>query len=375
MTKPYQRGPNSWQVKIDRAGPDGTQHKINKTFDTRAEAQRHIDITLGKIAAEERVDRTIERATTLRKLLERYRDEETAKREDGHAKRQEESLLRKWMNSEWADFSILSLETPMLAEWRDEQLADGAAPTTVSNPLNTLSKVFRHARTEWGIKVANPVTDLKRPKANDPREAFLRAEQERVLLEACEDGPWQLPWVTKIGLATSMRASEIRRLNWKHIDLVKKFAHLPKTKNGTKRDVPISTLGALELFKELDKLPKRADGYLFGHPEKLAEDGGYTATMLTSSYANAVDRASEKDPLFKLLNADLTFHDLRHISITRLVPFHKDALDLAKTTGHKTLAILMRYYNEEAEDRAARIAKAEEEKVAKAKAAIAALAA
>jgi integrase len=176
------------------------------------------------------------------------------------------------------------------------------------------------------------------------------------LLAACEQGPPQLPWATKIALATAMRASEIRRLERRHIHLDNGFVHLPKTTNGDKRDVPPVLPGAADVMAEaMQTLPVRADGYLFGHPDKLGSEGGYTQSMLTASFADAVDRAALADDEFRNLNADFRFHDARHVATTRLAPLHRDALDLAKTTGHKTLSVLMRFYNEKPEDCAARL--------------------
>jgi integrase len=51
----------------------------------------------------------------------------------------------------------------------------------------------------------------------------------------------------------------------------------------------------------------------------------------------------------------IRFHDLRHWGCTRLADYHVDALDLAKTTGHRTLQVLARYYNPSRSDRNKRI--------------------
>jgi len=358
MPKPIERGPNSWQVKIRRKLPDGTVSNINRTFDTREEAQSFIDITVGRVAGHEVIDKKVERSTSLRQILERFRDEITVKKENVAARGQEASMIRKWLTVEWVDWPVVSIEPAMIAEWRDEQLDEGAAGTTVKNPMNLLSKVFRIARTEWGIRVDNPVNGVARPPSGPGREAFLRSTEEKTLLAECGNGPWPLKWCTRAALLTAMRAGEIRRLEWKHIDLVNGVVHLPKTKNGERRDVPLVLPGALELFAEMaEKIARRDDGYVFGHPDKTGAEGGYTATMLTSAFANAVDRTAKVDESFATLNSDLRFHDLRHVATTRLAPLHRDALDLSKTTGHKTLSVLARYYNEAPAARAARLRK------------------
>ena len=68
--------------------------------------------------------------------------------------------------------------------------------------LFLLGHVFEVARKEWGIYVHNPVRDIKVPPSGRPRD---------------------------------------RRLRWKHIDLHRRNAHLPDTKNGAAETVPLST--------------------------------------------------------------------------------------------------------------------------------------
>ena len=346
MPKPIRRGANSWQVKLRRKLPDGSTSNINRTFDSFVEAQTFIESTLGRVAGHERMDRRRERETSFRMLLERYRTDIVSKKPRKPAA-QQTSVLNKWARVEWADWPILTLEASLFATWRNEQVARGASGSTVSNAMNTLSGVFRTAISEWGLRITNPLAGLSRPKPAPAREAYLDADEETRLLEACRLGPPQLVWAVKIALTTAMRAAEIRGLKWSHANLKTRIVHLPQTKNGEKRDVPLILPGAVEAFVAIRKsLPVRDDDYIFGDPEKPGSAGGYSATMLTHAFSDAAERAGMPD---------FRFHDLRHVATTRLAPLHRDALDLSKTTGHKTLAVLARYYNERPEDRVARL--------------------
>ena len=49
-----------------------------------------------------------------------------------------------------------------------------------------------------------------------------------------------------------MRRGEILSLRWEHVHLNKRFVHLPDTKNGNSRNVPLSPQ-ALELLKDLPR--------------------------------------------------------------------------------------------------------------------------
>jgi len=52
--------------------------------------------------------------------------------------------------------------------------------------------------------------------------------------------------MVQLALETAMRQGELRRLRWQHIDLNRRTAHLPDTKNGEARTVPLSTTAARE---------------------------------------------------------------------------------------------------------------------------------
>jgi integrase len=43
-----------------------------------------------------------------------------------------------------------------------------------------------------------------------------------------------------LAIETAMRRGEMLDLRWQHIDLVRCVAHLPLTKNGDSRDIPLS---------------------------------------------------------------------------------------------------------------------------------------
>ena len=73
-----------------------------------------------------------------------------------------------------------------------------------------------------------------------------------------------LRWHTNILLAleTAIRRSEIAELRWRFIDLEKRVAHLPDTKNGNARDVPFSTK-AITILSSLKEHSKQTTDKVF----------------------------------------------------------------------------------------------------------------
>ena len=160
-------------------------------------------------------------------------------------------------------------------------------------------------------------------------------EIERVCMALGYDGrvetkQHQVALVFLIALETAMRAGEILSLEWSRVDLEGRHCTLEMTKNGTRRQVPLSTR-AVELLR---LAPSRA-GPLFD----------LTSRSLDVLFRRARDKAQIPD---------LRFHDSRHEAITRLAQ-KLDILDLARMVGHKNLGSLRVYYNPTASEIAARL--------------------
>jgi integrase len=136
------------------------------------------------------------------------------------------------------------------------------------------------------------------------------------------------------GIETGMRRGEILSLTWENVHLDKRYVHLPDTKNGDSRDVPLSP-AALELLRELLR-NIRADQCMFqSHYEALK-----------SAWRRACDRAGINDR---------RFHDLRHEATSRFFAKGLNVMEVAAITGHKDLRMLQRYTHLIAKDLARKL--------------------
>lgn len=342
----YKRGDHEFQVKIRRNG-----ESISGTFETLAEARKYRQVKLGKVLAHEYVDTKKERRTTLRALLARYESEVTPTKAGA---RQEANRLQAWARTDLAALPIAAIEPKDIADWIAAQ--KGKAPSTVSNAVNVLSAVFRKAR-EWGYRVDNPCQGVSRPKARPARFAVMSDEDQTRLIEACQRGPSWLPHVVQIALTTGMRQGEIRRMHWDHIH--SEWLHLPQTKNGESRDVPL-TRAAEAVINEMRRTGvRRIDGWVFGDPDKLSAEDGFTEWQVQQAYRDAALYAEEHLGVKRC-----TFHDLRHIALTALAEYHDDVIQLQRTSGHKTLGVLARYLNETPDKTAKKVRAREATKLA-----------
>ncbi|MDI6748226.1 MAG: site-specific integrase [Rhodocyclaceae bacterium] len=307
------------------------------------------------------VSRAEAESTTLKEALERYQREVTPRKRGAEV---EGYRIRALLSLPLALRPLAAVRGTDVARFRDDELARGLAPSTIMKSLALLSHLFETARKEWGIEVDNPVKKISKPKVDNARERRLSEDETRYLLAALDDpgdavktldGDRRNTWTPKIArfaIETAMRQGEILALDWKHVDLERQTAHLPETKNGTTRNVPLSTT-AVALLKGDGEVKRLRRGKVFPT----------TASALKQSFSRAVARgrrlyladceSAGSEPVDGFLT-DLTFHDLRHEATSRLAE-RLQLHELMRVTGHKDTRMLARYYHPRAEDLARKL--------------------
>ena len=316
-----------WQAKIRRES-----YPIQaRSFDTKAQTERWARDIENDMNKGIFVDRTESEKNTLRDVLAGYHDEVTPLKRGASA---EAPRLRAMMRRPIAEIKIAALSSTHIAKFRDARLKE-VAGTTVNNELNLIAHALETARREWGTHIPeNPVCLVRRPQGAKPRDRRLVGDEEQRLLAACTDArnPFLLP-IVKVAIETAMRQSEIVGLDWKHVDLKKRTAYLPETKNGESRGVPLSYTAVATLHA----LPHSISGKLFP---------GVTTEAVKRAFMRACERAEIEN---------LHFHDLRHEATSRLFEKNLNPLEVASITGHKTLQMLKRYTHLRAEDLAKKL--------------------
>jgi len=117
-----------------------------------------------------------------------------------------------------------------------------------------------------------------------------------------------------------MRRGELLSTLWSDVHIEESYIHLPMTKNGSSRDVPLSSR-ARDILSDL---PRGLSEVVFPiHFEALK-----------GLWKRACKRADIED---------LHFHDLRHEATTRFFEKGLNVMEVAAITGHKDLRMLKRY--------------------------------
>lgn len=231
----------------------------------------------------------------------------------------------------WVNKTVVTVAPVDITRWMDLRLRV-VKPATVVRELNDISGFFTWLIKDRHVPITNPCHAVRRPSNADVArtKTYTWSEIRRLLkaagykrVPADYTGAAMLGHFFLLALRTAMRVGEIAKVCWSDIDLQQQYLHLPTTKNGDPRDVPLSSKAVLLLQR-----------MYFGE-EMLCPVGSETIGVYFR-------KARAEAGL-----GDVHFHDTRHHATTQMSE-KLSVLELAAVTGHRDLKSLKRYYNPKA---------------------------
>ena len=261
---------------------------------------------------------------TLGDLLKRYSQEITPAKRGAET---EQRRLQRLIRDSLSLLTVDQLNSPVIASFRDRRLLNGNRASQYD--LILIRHCLKVAINEWGLMLSsNPVDRVKMPPSSPARQRRLEVgEFER--LKAASDGtrnPHIWPIIV-FAIETGMRRSEILGLTWDNIDLERRIAFLPITKNGSSREVPLSAR-AFEVLRQ-----QQSKKIVRPFPVKA------------NAFRLAWDRLRARAGL-----VDFKFHDFRHEALSRFFEMGLSIPEVALISGHRDVRMLMRYTHLRAED-------------------------
>ncbi len=236
---------NKWQVQVRRSGfaPQ------SRTFDYKSDAEAWARKTERQFdSGDVGVNHHALRRVSVEDLLKRYRSTVTPKKRGAHMERYKiDTLLRHPI----AHASLLALSSALVANYRDERLRT-VAPATVRRELSVLHHCLDVARKDWGVPLAaNPVDQITLPKLPQSRDRRPTSGEIDRLLKGCSKGRTKLfAPIIRFAIETGMRRGEIVAMRWEDIDFDAQTLHIPVTKTGVARDIPLSD-AAVAIIRDL----------------------------------------------------------------------------------------------------------------------------
>jgi integrase len=350
--------PNGWEYVFKRAGV--LDKPLYMTFASEEEGDAYAArlealLDRGIVPTEHQAENKI---TTLDALVSQYI-------RDAHPKPKDVAALGTVTKARGFTH-LASINAGWVDDWITElKRVDKIAPATIRAKVGALARC-----TDWGMRKGlllmpdHPLrtlpdgyaqytptdaafaggarTDVERDRRLEPGEyerilavidgGVLHRKQRPLAIEH----PDALRCMFILAVESAMRMREMYTLTVQQVDIAKRTVFLEKTKNGSKRQVPMSSVAKSLLEARL----KAVQGdMLFPWVAKDANQKTLrdTSDYLSKLYIGIFEQAG---------CADLKFHDLRHHAVSML--FERTTLsdaEIMKVVGHKSMRMMLRYAN------------------------------
>lgn len=267
---------------------------------TLAEARERVRKLLYEIESgrfEERTGVEAENRQTLGEIIPEYVEK--------HAKTQN----RDWRNKQSLLAKFTDLHGKRLDQIKRADVVKALDAIVVTAPVSA-NRALAHLKhlMNWsvdrGMLEASPITGMKLPTKETPRERFLTNDELRALWSACDADGYPFGDCMKLLILSGQRRAEVAEMRWSELDLDKRLWTLPsaRAKNGKQHTVPI-TDAMLAVLRRV--------------PRYLTSDYVFTTTGKTpiSGFGRVKDRFDKALPKG---TAPWIVHDLRRTMSTNL---------------------------------------------------------
>lgn len=224
----------------------------------------------------------------------------------------------------------------MVQQFKHERKKDKVGVTgrevsgcTVNKSLKVLSNMFRLAK-KWKMAKENPAEDIDRFKEKPDDVTVLDVEREREFFKAIERNSRirYLNGIAHLAIYTGMRLREILDLEKDRVDLKGMVLKLEDTKNGEKREVPL-TMNLTKILEEAINRVSKNNPYVFPSPRT-----GKPYTSIDKAFKAAMKEAGFDH---------YKFHWLRHSFASRMAEEGLDEKTTMEIGGWKTNSMVKRY--------------------------------
>lgn len=232
--------------------------------------------------------------------------------------RRSRSILDQHILPRFGDFKLAKVRTEDIDRWQSERMEE-ASPGTVRKEMMRLKHLLNCA-VKWRYVKESPAKGLQTVKMPPGRVRYLTPEERAALLEQSRP---ELRVYIEVALQTGARRGELCGLRWTDVDMRTRSVAFPKTKNGERRNIPMTDI----LYQILQSLPRPLD---------------QKALVLPTLSADAVTIGFGR--LAKALNLpNLKFHDLRHDVASTLTMAGVPQRSVMEILGHRDPRMTLRY--------------------------------
>jgi integrase len=252
---------------------------------------------------------------------------------------QTEKERLKPLKTYFASTSLSRITAEPVRQYVAERKAENLSNRTINMEVSCLARILRRAK-RWHL-IADEIRPL--PERRDIGRVLTPEQKTQLLKTALSKPEWQVARLAMtLALNTTMRACEIRALQWQDIDSKERVITVRKSKTEAgQRLIPLNRNAwrtILELGERTEKLvggSLRAGWYVFPHAEGNTRPD---PTQPMSSWRTAWRRLTQEAGL-----SGLRFHDLRHHAIAELAESSTSEQTIMSIAGHVSARMLAHY--------------------------------
>jgi integrase len=308
-----------------RADVRRTGHRrLTRVFGSKAEAVRWARSIEHAMDSREHSDQRALTGVTVADLIDLWLEELT---DVPRAKRSALKIMRENLGSE----RIATMTDTVFVRYVRDR---GVAPVTWGVELSYMASLWRYAQRVWKLPLkGNPALEARemlrmigesgrsQQRMRRPTPGELDALKDHFRQKKRQSIP--MTDLIDFAVASAMRAGEITRIRWAHLDgpsvLIEARKH-PTEKESNDQRVPLLP----EALKIIERQTSPKAGAIFP----------YKSHSIGTMFSRAVT---------DLGIPDLRFHDLRHEGISRLFEAGFTVPEVALFSGHRSWAMLARY--------------------------------
>jgi integrase len=262
--------------------------------------------------------------------IERVKVDESKKTYDSKMgifrKRIPDSLKQKVLS----EINVQDIE-PIKLNMIDESMA----PNYIEKTMNVITQVYKFAIDMYGYVGEIPTSKIKIPKKDNKRDRFLTEKETDLLLKELRLVSEQLHDMAILSLYCGLRAGEIFKLEWQHVNFDNNRILLRDRKNGQNIQLPMHGK-VKEMLMNRQHAENDCSGYIFktlNNKQKKAISSSFRKVVQKLGFNKGVT-----DPRHKVV-----FHTLRHTYASRLVMKGVDLYTTQILMGHKNSTMTQRY--------------------------------
>lgn len=238
---------------------------------------------------------------------------------------------------------------------------EGRKKPLSANTLTSMHRLLRvifNTAIAWQLITKSPMAGLKYPKKMKSKTSFYDENESLKLLTTLEEEPLVWRALIVVAITTGLRRGEICGLEWKHINLDKKFIEIdqqlvytkatqkivkaPKSE-GANRKVSIPQM-AVDLLADVRSYTKKEKFRMGSRWKNEGEHDFVFRTGTGSSFTPEYLSSKWRDFLKAKELRHINFHALRHTSASLLINEGIHAKVISERLGHSDIGITMNTY-------------------------------